>query len=62
MMIGFFEDKMTLNMTLIECDPMLVSNALVSCVTSLEEKLWFVTNFNSYQYDFFQQGQLMLLH
>ncbi len=44
MMIGFFKDKMTLNMalnmTLIECDSMVVSNALVSCVTSLEEKLW----------------------
>jgi hypothetical protein len=39
MMIGFFKDKMTLNMTLLKCDPMVISNTLVSCVTSHEERL-----------------------
>jgi hypothetical protein len=38
MMIGFFKDEMTLNTTLLKCDPMVISNALVSCVTSLEER------------------------
>jgi hypothetical protein len=37
--IGFFGDEMKLNTTLLECDPMVISNALVSCVIGLEEKL-----------------------
>jgi len=40
MMIEFFKDEMTLNMTLIECDSMVISNILVSCVIGPEEKLW----------------------
>ncbi len=40
MMIGFFGDEMTLNTTLLECDPMLISNTLASCVIGHEERLW----------------------
>jgi len=39
MMIGFFGDEMTLNTTLLECDPMLISNTLASCVIGHEERL-----------------------
>jgi len=39
MMIGFFGDKMTLNTTLIKCDLMVISNALVPCVIGHEEIL-----------------------
>jgi hypothetical protein len=37
--IGFFWDEMKLNTTLLECDPMVISNALVSCVIGLEKRL-----------------------
>jgi hypothetical protein len=37
-MIGFVEDEMTLKTTLLICDPMVISNALVSCVISFEER------------------------
>ncbi len=41
MMIRFFGDEMTLNMTLLECNPMVTSNTLVSwCVIGLKERLW----------------------
>jgi hypothetical protein len=33
MMIGCVGDEMTLKITLLLCDPMMVSNALVSCIT-----------------------------
>ncbi len=38
MMIGFFGDEMTLKTTLLMCEPMVTFNALVSCVTSLDER------------------------
>jgi hypothetical protein len=39
MMIGFVKDEMTQKTTLLICDPMVISNVLVSCVTGLEERL-----------------------
>jgi len=39
MMIGFAEDEMTLRTILLECNLMVISNALVSCVTSPKKKL-----------------------
>jgi hypothetical protein len=61
MMIGSFEDKMTLNTTLLKCDLMVISNTLVSCVIGPKEK--FLTSMISTPIDhFFHQGQLMLLH
>jgi len=39
MMIGFVENEMTLKTILLVCDPMVISNALVSCIIALEEKL-----------------------
>jgi hypothetical protein len=38
MMIGFVEDEMTLRTILVECNSMVISNALVSCVTSPKKK------------------------
>ncbi len=38
MMIGFVEDEMTLRIILLECNSMVISNALVSCVTSLKKR------------------------
>jgi hypothetical protein len=38
-MTRLFEDEMTLKTTLLMGDPTVTSNALVSCVTSLKEKL-----------------------
>ncbi len=40
MMIRFVEDEMTLKTTLLLCDPIVTINALVSCVTCLEERFW----------------------
>jgi hypothetical protein len=37
MMIGFFEDEMTSNTTLLKCDLMVMSNTLVSCVIGPKE-------------------------
>jgi hypothetical protein len=48
MMIGFFGEEMTLKMTLLECDPMVISNALVSCVTSPKKKIITINDLNSY--------------
>jgi hypothetical protein len=39
MMIGFVRDEMTLKTTLLKCDPMVISNVLVSWFISLEDKL-----------------------
>jgi hypothetical protein len=39
MMIGFVENEMTLKTILLVCDPMVISNALVSCIIGLVEKL-----------------------
>jgi hypothetical protein len=39
MMTGFVENEMTLKIILLICDPIVISNALVSCIISLEEKL-----------------------
>jgi hypothetical protein len=39
MMIGFVRDEMTLKTTLLVCDPIVISDALVSCVIGLKEKL-----------------------
>jgi hypothetical protein len=38
MMISFVEDHMTLKTILLLCDPIIIVNALVSCVTSPKEK------------------------
>jgi hypothetical protein len=38
MMIGFVENEMTLKTTLLLCDPIIIINALVSCITSPEER------------------------
>jgi hypothetical protein len=38
MIIGLARDEMTLNTTLLLCDPIVTVNALVSCVTSLKER------------------------
>jgi hypothetical protein len=40
MMIGFVGNEMTLKTTLLLCDPIITVNALVSCVTGLEERFW----------------------
>ncbi len=40
MMIGFVGDEMTLKTTLLLCDPIVIVNALVSCVISFEERFW----------------------
>ncbi len=40
MMIRFFGDEMTLKITLLVCNPMVIFNALVSCVISSKERLW----------------------
>jgi hypothetical protein len=39
MMIRFVGDEMILKITLLVCDPMVISNVLVSCFTSFEDKL-----------------------
>jgi hypothetical protein len=39
MMIRYFEDEITLKTTLLVCCAKVISNALVLCVTSLEEQL-----------------------
>jgi hypothetical protein len=39
MMIRFVGDEMTLKTTLLVCDPMVISNALVSCVIGFKKKL-----------------------
>jgi hypothetical protein len=39
MMIGFVEDEMTLKTTLLLCDPIIIVNALVSCVIGPEERV-----------------------
>ncbi len=39
MMIGFVEDEMILRTILLECNSMVISNALVSRVTSRKKKL-----------------------
>jgi hypothetical protein len=36
LMIGFVRDEMTLKTTLLLCDPIVIVNILVSCVTHLE--------------------------
>jgi hypothetical protein len=38
MMIGFVRNEMTLKTTLLLYDPIVIDNALVSCVTSLEKR------------------------
>ncbi len=38
MMIGFVKDEMPLKTTLLKCNPMLISNTLVSCVIGLKER------------------------
>jgi hypothetical protein len=38
MMMGFVEDEMTLKTILLLCDPIITINALVSCITGLEER------------------------
>lgn len=38
MMIDFVTNEMTLKRTLVVCDPMIIFNALVSCVISFEKK------------------------
>jgi hypothetical protein len=38
MMIGFVQDEMTLKTTLLLCDPIIIVNALVSCIIGLEER------------------------
>ncbi len=38
MMIGFVRDETTLKIILLLCDPIVIFNTLVSCVTSLEER------------------------
>jgi hypothetical protein len=38
MMIGFVKDDMTLKTTLLLCDPIIIVNALVSCIIGLEER------------------------
>jgi hypothetical protein len=37
-MTRFFADEMTLETILLMCDPIVISNVLVSCVIGLEEK------------------------
>jgi hypothetical protein len=39
MMIRFVGYEMTLKTTLLVCDPMVISNALVSCVIGFKKKL-----------------------
>jgi hypothetical protein len=39
MMIGFVENEMTLKTISLVCDSMVISNALVSCIIGLAEKL-----------------------
>jgi len=38
MMIGFVQDEMTLKTTLLLCDPIIIVNAMVSCIIGLEER------------------------
>jgi hypothetical protein len=38
MMIGFVKDEMRLKKTLLLCDPIIIVNTLVSCITSPEKK------------------------
>jgi hypothetical protein len=38
MMIGFVEDGMTLKTIVLLCDPIIIINALVSCVIGLEDR------------------------
>jgi hypothetical protein len=37
-MVGFVGEEMTLKTTLLVCDPMVISNSLVSCIIGLEKK------------------------
>jgi hypothetical protein len=37
-MVGFVREEMTLKTTLLVCDPMVISNSLVSCIIGLEKK------------------------
>jgi hypothetical protein len=39
MMIWFIGDEMTLKTILLQCDPMVIFNALVLCITNFKERL-----------------------
>jgi hypothetical protein len=39
MLMGFVGNEMTLKAILLQCDPMVISNALVLCITNFKEKL-----------------------
>jgi len=58
MMIGFVKDEMTLKTTLLVCDPIVISDALVSCVIGLKEKLWLSLTFTTANMVFFTKGSL----
>jgi hypothetical protein len=40
MMIGFVKDEMTSETTLVECNLVVISNVLVSCIIGPKEKFW----------------------
>jgi hypothetical protein len=52
MMIRFVADEMILKITLLVCDPMVISNALVSCVIGFEKRFTLVNNFHYHQRNF----------
>ncbi len=49
MMIRFVGDEMILKITLLVCDPMEISNVLVSCIIGLEKRFALVNNLHYYQ-------------
>jgi hypothetical protein len=57
-MIGFVGDEMTLKITLIVCNPMVIYNALVTYVISSKERLWPLITSIATSMVFFTKGNL----
>ncbi len=58
MMIGFVGDEMTLKIILLVCNPMVIFNALVSCVVSYKERFWPLITSIATSMVFFTKGNL----
>jgi hypothetical protein len=57
MMIGFVKDEIVLKL-FHPYDPMVISNALVSCITSFKKKLWPLMTSTAIDEVFFIKGNL----
>ncbi len=58
MMVGFAREEMTLKTTLLVCDPMVISNSLVSCIIGFEKRFRPSITSTTIDVVFFTKGNL----